>query len=332
MKAGTLFRAAGFLVALSVLLFLLGVASVNYSGAAVLILGAILFWPITRILRFARKLVGYRRWIWVLLAVLSILILCGFLGLVGGLLGIGGPLILIDEYYVTIERSGLQSHVFTIRESVGIDPRWIEWYKETDIPPSIDLPERQVVSVRAGLLVREVRVAPLQSDSSGHIKITLNDGRTLTGSICTSSCQSAYVELRDFPKNSFLAAKDGKNLQTYPYVNTETVSWSVLNLRRGIVFAFIPPPFHYIKPVIEPFLGASSLNHWVLGFLGLIGTAIITPIVTPVMLPIIQDKLRSRLEQGIGAKPEEGSKKKARIIVSSTGQEKEVDVSEKKAR
>jgi len=215
---------------------------------------------------------------------------------------------------------------------VVINPQWAQYHRETDIPSSVDLLEREVTSTNVGLLTREVRIVPIQVDSSGDATITLPDGRTLKGSICSFSCENIDVELHDAPKGSFLAAKDAEKIQKYPYIDTETVSWSVINLKQGIIFAFVPPPFHHVRPIIEPLLGASALNQWVLGILGLIGTILITPIVKPVILTTAQKTFGSWLDRQSGAKAYEETKKKATIVISGTGKEKEVDVSEKKQK
>jgi hypothetical protein len=323
----------GYGIAVLVLAFLSGLVTLNYFAAAALILGAIISWPVVRLLRF---IVTSRTRI-LLIVYLSLIIIIASLGMqfliFTGPDGLIGPLPpLINEYYLTIDCSNWQSGVFLIKETVVINPQWAKYQKETDIPSSVELPEREVTSTNVGLLTREVRIMPIQANSSGNAIITLPDGRTLKGSICSFSCENIDIELHDAPKGSFLVAKDAEKTQKYPYIDTETISWSVINLEQGITFAFIPPPFHHIRQIIEPLLGASALNQWVLGILGLICTIFITPIVQPVILTTAQKRFGSWLDRRSEAKAREETKKKATIIISSTGEEKEVDVSEKKQK
>src|SRR3990172_2845181 len=264
----------GYAIAMLVLAFLVGLVTLNYSAVAALMLGAVISWPVVRLIRFITT--NRTR---TLFAVVSILAICFYSALVLwffapglGLVGNRPPPALINEYYVTIDHSNWQSGIFRIKETVVINPEWVEYYRETNIPTNVDLPEREVASTNVGLLTREIKIIPIQADSSGNGMLALPDGRTLKGSICSFSCKKIYVELHDAPKGSFLAAKDAEKVQKYPYIDTETISWSVINLKQGIAFAFVPPPFHYLRPILEPLLGASSLNQWILGLLGLIGT------------------------------------------------------------
>lgn len=116
------------------------------------------------------------------------------------------------------------------------------------------------------------------------------------------SRDTRLVLLRDAPRGSFLAAKNAEKMEKHPYMDTETVSWSVMDLEEGITFAFVPPPFHYIRPMIEPLLGVSGLNEWVLGILGLSGSILLTPIVKPVLLSIAQKRFGSWIDQHFEAK------------------------------
>jgi hypothetical protein len=111
------------------------------------------------------------------------------------------------------------------------------------------------------------------------------------------------------PQGSFLAARDATDIQKHPYVGTETVTWSVLNLEDELTFAFIPPPFQYVRPIIQPLIGASTLNQWVLGIMGLIGALVISPIVKPVILSTAQKRFAAWLEKRSGEKGSEPAKK-----------------------
>ena len=208
---------------------------------------------------------------------------------------------LIDGYHLKIDGSTTASGAFTITEAVDINQEWVARSAKTDIPPAVELPPRQVTSANAGFLAKEVRIDPLQADASGDVSITLPDGRILTGRLC-SSCESTAIELQDVPQGSFLAARDADNVEKHPYVGTETVTWSVLDLREGIRFAYVPPPYQYLRPLLQPLIGASTLNQWVLGLAGLIGTLVVSPIVKPMLLTALQKKIEEWLAKLFGKK------------------------------
>ena len=287
--------------AVLVLAFLIGLLTLNYSALAALILGAVISWPVVRLLRFI-----VTNWGRISLPVIIALGLVGCILYVLFLL----PLFLtpnpfpplINGYHLTINNPNWESGVFSIKETVFINPQWVEYYHETDLPPSVDLPEREVTSTKIGLLTREVRIIPVQADPTGGVAITLPDGSTLKGTVCSFSCGPINIEIHDAPKGSFLSARDSDKIQKVSSVDTEAVSWSVFSLEGGITFAFVPPPFNYMGPIIEPLAGVSALNQVVLGILGLISTLLITPILKPVILAAAQKSFGPWLDKRSGAK------------------------------
>lgn len=187
------------------------------------------------------------------------------------------------------------------------------------------LSERQISGTSRGFLLREVRITPLEADASGYVNLILPDGSSLRGPLCGSWCPQSTVELRDFPKNSFFDAKNAEQVgEPDTYVEVETIILSIRDLEQGIVFAYIPPPYHYFRPMLAPFVGLSSFGEIAIVIFSLTGTIILVPIVQP----IIYNLAKSRLQSWFKKESKEKSVKTATLIVSSKGEVKEVEVNE----
>ena len=288
----------------AVLAFVAGLLSLNYYAAAVLVLGAALAWPAVRLIRFLA-----RRWKKLLLPLFFALAIAACLLYTRFLAPLYFSAIpsqqMINGYHLTVSNPDWGSEVFLLKETVILDPKWMEYTHETTLPPSIDLPERKVTSNNIGLFTREVRISPGQPDPSGEVIITMPDGSTFKGPMCSFSCAKADIEMLDIPKGSFLAARNAENIQEHLFLDTETITWSVIDLSQGVIFAFVRPPFNYVRPIIAPLLSVTALNQWLLGILGSIFTLVITPILRPVILSTAKKSFSAWLD-----KKRDGNKKK----------------------
>ena len=202
-------------------------------------------------------------------------------------------LYVIKEYRVTVDaENNLSKNKLQVKEE-GM-------YKKNSAEPqagTFSTNNREVASTNHGFIVQEVHINPLQANEFGFSSLTTSDGKSINVELCRHSCPEGSVTLLNFPKNSFLEAKYDTNLQINSYLDTETISWSTKNLNKGIIFAYIPPPFYHFKLVLKPFLGVASFNQWIVAFLGAVGSIVIVPIVKPVLKDIAQDKLRSCLQK-----------------------------------
>ena len=287
--------------AVLVLAFLSGLLALNYSAIAAVIIGAVLAWPSVRLVRSI--IANWKRISLPVIVVLSILG-CSLYAiyLLPQFLSPEPPPPLINEYQLTIDSPDWQAGIFSIAETVVIDPQWVEYHHEPEIPTSVVLPAREVTSTHIGLLAREVKIRPGQADASGNTAITLADGRILQGGICSDPCGNIEVKIHDAPAGSFLAAWNAGKIQREASAQAETDSWSGFSLDQGITFSFVPPPFSFMGPVIAPLAGVSALNPGVLGLLGLIGTLLLTPILKPLLLEAAEKSFGPRLDKRAGAK------------------------------
>ncbi len=287
--------------AVLVLAFLLGLLTLNYSAIAAVIIGAVLAWPCVRLVRII--IANWKRISLPVIVILSILA-CSLYAifLFPQFLSPEPPPPLINEYHLTINSPDWQAGVFSIAETVVINPQWVQYHHEPEIPPSVDLPAREVTSTNVGLLTRQVKVTPGRADPSGNTAITLADGRILKGAICSFSCGNIDAKISEAPAGSFLAARNAGKIQKAASAQAETVSWSGFSLDQGITFAFVPPPFNFMGPVIAPLAGVSALNPGILGILGLIGTLLLTPILKPLILEVAEKSFGPWLDKRADAK------------------------------
>ncbi len=152
------------------------------------------------------------------------------------------------------------------------------------------LPEREVASSPRGFLLREITIEPLGTGATASIPLELDDGAQVEMRLCrVFSCPPSEIEIQDFPENAFYAAQNVAEVQRTPYVRTETVTWTTDDLDDGITFAYIPPPYHRLRPVLSPFLGAASLGDWLLGLGAMIGSILAAPLVAPLLEHLLDE-------------------------------------------
>lgn len=145
-------------------------------------------------------------------------------------------------------------------------------------------PERTVLSERRGFMLREVSVQPLGSGALSPTAFTLPDGSQVVAPLCTrTACPPGEVRVEGLPERSFFAARGVADVATVPYVRTETVSWATPDLSAGIAFAYVPSPFQAFRPLLQPFIGASSLNDWLVGLIALVTGVLAAPLIMPVV-------------------------------------------------
>ena len=316
-------RFRDYLVFFFLVLLIVGLFLTSYYASFALLLGIFLSRPAKVLFHpFKLWLQKWKWWQWIILILIIILPLL----LVLSSPPLPPPPPVVEEYSVIIEPVYPEMERFTVDEE-------IIFYSKQEINDIYgqmiysSLPKREVTSTNRGLLLREVHIAPLQANSFGYVNYTLPDGILLSGKLCTNDCPVSRIELRDFPNNSFYDAKDVDGSISYDsYIDKEKISWSASNLNKGIKFAYIPSPYYYLLPLLKPFVEISSIGQLVIVLLGIIGGLIMTPIVKPFISHLVKDKIKSWLERPPKKKPD----KRVTLIVSSNGEEKEIDIDEDK--
>jgi len=250
---------------------------VSYSACFFLVLGVLLAWAARRLLRLTANRRGIR---FMIIGALLALLTCFSSYFMLLPTRPQPPLaLLVEEYEITIEPVKPNLSEFQVWEEAILSASFPE-EKTWSVSPAV----RQIKGRNRGFVLKEFSIAPLENAPLG--------GAVLR----TDECRSSNVELRDFPIGSFYAARDAENLIRYPYVDTETITWSIRNLGRGIVFSYVPPPLRHFRPILAPFMGATSLSEWLIGLLGFIVAVAVIPIIRPVLLDIARKKLKSWVE------------------------------------
>jgi len=318
-------KIGGYSVFFSLVLLVAGLFSTSYSASLVFLLG--IFLSISAKVLFHRAaswVPKWKMWEWFTFIILVIIFLISILSL-PGLINLHLPPSppVVEKYSVIIEPLDLKMERFRVNEKVFFYSSQEVDYINRQMNSSLF--EREVTSTNRGLILREVHIAPLQADSFGYVNLTLPDGILLCGRLCTDKCPKSRIELRDFPKNSFYDAKDvNGSINFDSYIDKEKITWSASNLNQGIKFAYIPSPYYYLLPVLKPFVEISSLSQLVIVLLGIIGGLIVTPVVKPVLSNVVKNKIKSWIERPPKKKPS----KKATLIISSKGEEKEIEIDE----
>lgn len=284
----------------AVLLFLaalIGFLAINYSAGVIFLVSIAAAWVFYLIAvfivnLFKRSGTGGR----VLIGVLLVLFVCALPLVVFYSTARFYPqsafILPIKAYHVQVEM--IDGTTFKLQESIVLDH---EWGDDSD-DETVSLPAREVTSYGVGFLLNEITIAPLGMGADGSYSVRLPDGSTQTGNFCMEgTCPSAEVELLDFPKDAFYAAKMAYNLERFPYLDKETLRWTALSPDKGISLAYIRPPFNLVRILLTPFIGASTLNEWTVGVFGFLVSSVFMPIVKPVLTSLAQEPLKNLLKK-----------------------------------
>jgi hypothetical protein len=191
------------------------------------------------------------------------------------ILFVGGSPRGLCTYEILLEPTDSSLKSFRLEEGLRI---------EGTSPQSWQFPERQVIGTNRGVLLKEVKIEPSQD--------VLEACPT-----CRSGCSKAEIELVDFPSGSLYQIKGEEDRMTYPYLDTETITCSVHNPRQGVAFAYLPPPYYQLGPILEPLVAMSSSQLGVLsiGSLGLVVLAFAARVAFPKLpaLPVVRDVRRA---------------------------------------
>lgn len=282
----------------------------NYTAILPSILGVVLaFLTKNNFLFLIKKIQHIRKKIfqkWVLLLIFfvsSIALILRFFFSPGGIIVTNSLDYPIIESYKTTLFPLYNLKEFQLREEIKLNQYLLEDIFPLDKKKLSTLSKqqlnRQIISMNKGLILKEVYIKPLDIDTNGYFNLKLVNSNHLIDQICKDICPKSRVELVNFPIGSFYEAQGGEDLKFSPYLDTETVSWSISNLERGIRFAYISPPYHHFRSFFNPFLKFASANKWIIVTI----TSLITFIYTPKFNQIINVKNISSSESKSMSQP-----------------------------
>jgi hypothetical protein len=174
----------------------------------------------------------------------------------------GFPPTCIKEYHVEIAPSNLTEGAFYLTEEFSTLP----YPNPLSEKPSKREQERTISSVKKGLLLRELVIDP--------------------GYFCDE--KMINVKLNDMPKGSFYTVKGEINLIVDEYLDNENITWAT---ETGEVrFAYLPPPYHYFKTLLLPFINITSFSQTIAAFIGVVVGLVLSQIKSSA-LDAIKNKL-----------------------------------------
>lgn len=116
-----------------------------------------------------------------------------------------------------------------------------------------------VAAERAGLFVGQVTSMPWGTAQGWPAHITLGPRRDVAiTAVEFRPRHASLVTLNEFPKGSFLEARDALNLSSSNYVDRTTVGWEMHSFPPVVQFRFVLPQFIRVRAVLEPFMAAKS--------------------------------------------------------------------------
>jgi len=297
---------------LLVAIILLGMFSVSYFSGLVVIVGIIAYFLLDKLLKYIiNRIPKNNPKIVSILVFQAVLIVIGIISIFFYDYKVQTcadclPPCYISKYKIVATPESYQLNSIKIQEFIIIKDNgeftapnnWTATY--VDSQSGFRLPEKTANIKNYGLLLKEVVIEPSVSCSD-----------------------DVFVELSDFPQNSFYAAHYAKGIQKFPYTDTETITWSPESI--NVKFSYIAPPFQVISPALMPLMGATTTSQLVIGLISLLGTFIFTPIIKPIFAEVTQKYAQKKLSS-LGNQPQQVVK----LIISEKGDEKEIKIEKKR--
>jgi hypothetical protein len=203
----------------------------------------------------------------------------------------------VHSYTLTLRPSGTDPANFIAIEEADVEMD--DMTLDATVPltttragaPNVRL-SRTVTAHNKGLLLREVSFTPLED-----VTISLPQGGQVKPLLLSDPASKLTVRVQDLPSGSFYAARYAEQLASQPYLDTETLAWSMPALDDGVVFAYIASPFQNLRALLGPFLSLSSLGRWLIGLLGLAGGTVFSAFVQPNLVRVMQTKIGPAMMQ-----------------------------------
>jgi hypothetical protein len=214
----------------------------------------------------------------------------------------------VRRYVMVIEPQDINYEEFTIDEHFFVDRSLVGPGKQYE--DEMNSLEKTVTrSSWKGLFTREVLISP---------------------SICTvyrcGNIDKVEIELRGINEGSFSEAMDGNNIKVNTWDGKDSINWGVSDISRGVAFTIYPKPYHYLRKISQPFSKSESYGQLLVTSLTIFISVIISSIVKPLVIDFGKNKSKQLLDK-LSSK---GATTKVRLIVSPTGDEKEIEVNRRR--
>jgi hypothetical protein len=153
---------------------------------------------------------------------------------------------------------------------------------------------RAVASTGKGWLLREVSFVPLAG-----VEFPLPDGERIQPLFLPDEGAKLTAQVQDLPAGSLYAIRRAQATSASAYLDTETTVWTIPDLQESITFAYLPSPWHILKPLIAPFLTLPSLARWLVGIVCMIGGTLFGAFAQPALVRLVRERLAPGLMRRI---------------------------------
>jgi hypothetical protein len=188
----------------------------------------------------------------------------------------------VPAYSVTI-RPGQNAGTFVVSEEADVQ---VESFTAPAAQPTRVKASETITATSKGLFLQEVTFPPLAK-----LSVAMPGGGQFAPALVTDMDSRLAVKLQDLPVGSFYAARHALSLAAHPYLDTETLTWSPTDLSEPISFAYVPSPANHLRPLLGPFLTASSMSRWAVGLLVTLAAALFGTFIQPALM----DRLKATL-------------------------------------
>ncbi len=98
----------------------------------------------------------------------------------------------------------------------------------------------------------------------------------------------ARIEVKNLPEDSALAAsgfadfdlETADGVKVAPVIRNEANDWYVLG---DATLVYLPPDFHFLRPLLAPFAYTYNLRRWVTFLLGILSGLVLPPFLAPII-------------------------------------------------
>lgn len=275
----------GLLVAVLYLVLFAGFLTVSYSAAFVLVLGTAACLIIASLFPpwFSRS---------VLLAVGVIALLLAGASAISTHFGISIGVTPIGmtgyDANVSLAPNSNDPNRFVLDETLD----WVDVYKKPiDQPPFTY--SRIIEAKRVGVFIHEVDFTPLAGNARvlfkgpyPFLRFSKGKGRHFDMGICTEPCTNTAVMLT-LPVDSFWQANALTTVQSMPFGDTETVTWTLRNIDRPVKFIYIDPEWRRFRGILGSYYSATSYGDLFVIALSCLLSAALVGSVPPWMLGVV---------------------------------------------
>jgi hypothetical protein len=168
------------------------------------------------------------------------------------------PDLFVTHYSALVSADSARTGVFHVEEELELDPLSSQRFLPEGRRPRLVRTPRDLTGVRKGVILREVRFMLPETDASGYAVKPAPDAHGPTFSLSFDG--PCDVHVRDLASGAFLAADNTMAATRNIYIGHETVGWTLIDPRRGVLFTYVISPFPPLRPVLAYVASLSNVG------------------------------------------------------------------------